>query len=71
MKKKIQFTVLIFFIFTAISYSQNINFTKSHDVFNDTHPNLIVPPYVYYPPAADNPLTFTNTDISSNSAPQN
>ncbi len=45
---------------------------KSHDVFNDYNPNLVIPPYMYYPPTKDNPLIFTNVDISNNApAPQN
>jgi hypothetical protein len=43
----------------------------SHDVFNDYRPNLVTPPYVYYPPAPDNLLVFTNVDITNNTAPQN
>lgn len=43
----------------------------SHDVFNDYRPNLVTPPYVYYPPTSDNPLTYTNVDITNNTAPQN
>lgn len=44
---------------------------KSHDVYNDYRPNLVTPPYVYYPPTLDNPLLFTNVDVSGNPAPQN
>jgi hypothetical protein len=49
----------------------SIKFQKSHDIYNDYRPNLIIPPYVYYPPTADNPLLYTNVNISNNTAPQN
>jgi Secretion system C-terminal sorting domain len=39
---------------------------RSHDVFNDYNPNLVVPPYIYYPPSPDNPLIYTNVNISNN-----
>jgi hypothetical protein len=43
-----------------------------HEVYNDYNAHLVIPPYVYYPPTPDNPLVFTNVDISNNSpAPQN
>ncbi len=71
MKKTIQLTLLIFFVITSISYSQSFKFSRSHDVLNDVNPNLIVPPYVYYPPAPDNPLVYANIDISGNTSPQN
>lgn len=42
---------------------------KSHDVFNDYRPNLIVPPFLHN---SDNPLVFTNVNVSNNApAPQN
>jgi len=42
---------------------------KSHDVFNDYRPNLVVPPFRHF---SDNPLVFTNVNVSNNSpAPQN
>ena len=42
---------------------------KSHDVFNDYRPNLVVPPFRHF---LDNPLVFTNVNVSNNSpAPQN
>src|SRR2546425_11468487 len=45
---------------------------KSHDVFNDFNTNLIIPTYTYYPPSSDNPLVYSNVNISNNSpAPQN
>ncbi len=45
---------------------------RSHDVFNDYNSNLVIPPYIYYPPTNDNPLVFPNINISNNSpAPQN
>jgi hypothetical protein len=54
------------------SSSLNLNpKIRPHEVYNDVRENLIVPPYVYYPPSADNPLVFTNVDISQNTAPQN
>ena len=33
-----------------------IDSLKSHDIYNDYRPNLVIPPYVYYPPSPDNPL---------------
>ncbi len=69
--KKIQFTVLCVVLFVTFTYSQDIRFTKSHDVFNDYNPNLVIPPYVYYPPSFDNPLVYSNVNISNNTAPQN
>ena len=45
---------------------------RSHDVFNDYNSNLVIPPYIFYPPTNDNPLVFPNVNISNNSpAPQN
>jgi hypothetical protein len=45
---------------------------RSHDVFNDYNSNLIIPPYIFYPPSNDNPLVFPNVNISNNGpAPQN
>jgi hypothetical protein len=44
----------------------NADSLKSHDVFNDYRPNLVIPPYVYYPPTPDNPLIYTNVNISNN-----
>ncbi len=43
-----------------------IDSLKSHDIFNDYRPNLVVPPYVYYPPLPDNPPVYTNVNISNN-----
>lgn len=46
--------------------------SRPHDVYNDYRPNLVIPPYIYYPPTNDNPLLFTNVNISNNApAPQN
>jgi hypothetical protein len=45
---------------------------RSHDVYNDYRPNLVVPPFVINPRSKDNPLIFTNVNISNNSpAPHN
>lgn len=43
-----------------------IDSLKSHDVYNDYRPNLVIPPYVYYPPTTDNPLIYTNVNVSNN-----
>jgi hypothetical protein len=43
-----------------------IDSLKSHDVYNDYRPNLVIPPYVYYPPTPDNPLIYNNVNISNN-----
>lgn len=71
MKSRLLLTIFTICICSTFTVSQEHNFTKSHDVFNDNSPNLIVPPYVYYPPTTDNPLLFSNVNISSNTAPQN
>ena len=43
-----------------------------HDAHTDYNPNLVIPPYVYYPPSKDNALTYTNINVSNNApAPQN
>jgi hypothetical protein len=39
---------------------------RSHDVFNDYNQNLVIPPYIYYHPSPDNPLIYTNVNISNN-----
>ncbi|MFI5144784.1 MAG: T9SS type A sorting domain-containing protein, partial [Ignavibacteria bacterium] len=45
---------------------------QPHDAHTDYNPNLVIPPYVYYPPTKDNALLYTNINVSNNSpAPQN
>ena len=73
------FIVLLFSNFKLISdddgsKGQSVNFNpkiRPHEVYNDVRENLVVPPYVYYPPSKDNPLVYNNIDISVNTAPQN
>lgn len=45
---------------------------QPHDAHTDYNPNLVIPPYVYYPPSKDNALLYTNINVSNNGpAPQN
>jgi len=73
------FFVLVFSDFRLVSDdNQKDNATvnsnpkiRPHEVYNDVNPNLKTPPFVYYPPLPDNPLTYNNVDITNNTAPQN
>ncbi len=73
---------LVLFLFSNFKWvpdsdgpsSQSVNpnpKVRPHEVYNDVKENLVIPPYMYYPPSADNPLVYSNVDISQNTAPQN
>ncbi len=53
------------------NFNVQIDSLHPHDAQTDYNPNLVIPPYVYYPPLPDNPLLYPNVDICVNTAPQN
>jgi hypothetical protein len=73
--------VITVFFFTNFKFQQDDNSGNNfsvpidslhpHDAQTDYNPNLVIPPYVYYPPLPDNPLLYQNIDICGNTAPQN
>ena len=75
---KILFLMLFFFLFIMTS---NFSFEssdgednsiapngsiKSLNVYSDYKLDLVIQPYVYYPPSSDNPLIYNNINISNN-----
>ncbi|HEY3250056.1 MAG TPA: T9SS type A sorting domain-containing protein [Ignavibacteria bacterium] len=69
--------ILMLFLFLILSQKahtqvQKIDSLQSHDVYNDYNPDLVIPPYIYYPPTLDNSLVYTNVNVSNNPpAPHN